>query len=79
MTKSYVSLEIEKIGQVATIWMNRPEVFNAFNEELIADLSEACAALALGLPLPQRIASFGLTEAMLSPARSTLTHAAREM
>ena len=45
MTKSYVSLEIEKIGQVATIWMNRPEVFNAFNEELIADLSEACAAL----------------------------------
>ncbi|HEX2544466.1 MAG TPA: FAD-dependent oxidoreductase [Ramlibacter sp.] len=32
-------------------------------------MGEACAALARGLPLPQRIASFGLTEAMLSPAR----------
>ncbi|HWI81301.1 FAD-binding oxidoreductase [Ramlibacter sp.] len=32
-------------------------------------MGEACAALARGLPLPQRIAAFGLTEAMLSPAR----------
>jgi D-arginine dehydrogenase len=32
-------------------------------------MGEACAALARGLPLPQRIADFGLTEAMLSPAR----------
>lgn len=45
MTQSYASLEIEHTGQVATIWMNRPEVFNAFNEALIADLSDACAAL----------------------------------
>ena len=37
-----------------------------------AAMGEACAALALGLPLPQRIASFGLTEAMLSPSRPTL-------
>ena len=34
-----------------------------------AAMGEACAALARGLPLPERIASFGLTEAMLSPAR----------
>ena len=34
-----------------------------------AAMGEACAALARGLPLPQRIAGFGLTEAMLSPAR----------
>lgn len=34
-----------------------------------AAMGEACAALVRGLPLPQRIASFGLTEAMLSPAR----------
>ena len=32
-------------------------------------MGEACAALARGLPLPGRIAGFGLTQAMLSPAR----------
>jgi D-arginine dehydrogenase len=36
-------------------------------------MGEACAALARGLPLPQRIADFGLTEAMLSPARLRTT------
>lgn len=45
MIKSYVSLEIERIGQVATIWMNRPEVFNALNEALIADLGDAFTTL----------------------------------
>jgi D-arginine dehydrogenase len=34
-----------------------------------AAMGEACAALARGLALPPRIAGFGLTEAMLSPAR----------
>lgn len=34
-----------------------------------AAMGQACAALARGLPLPERIASFGLTEAMLSAAR----------
>jgi D-arginine dehydrogenase len=32
-------------------------------------MGEACAALARGLPLPAHLAAFGLTEAMLSPAR----------
>jgi hypothetical protein len=32
-------------------------------------MGEACAALARGLPLPKRIAGFGLTAEMLSPAR----------
>jgi D-arginine dehydrogenase len=32
-------------------------------------MGEACAALARGLPLPEHIAAFGLTPAMLSPAR----------
>ena len=45
MTTSYATLEVEINGPMATIWMNRPEVFNAFNEELIADLSAACSAL----------------------------------
>lgn len=34
-----------------------------------AAMGEACAALARGLPLPARIAAFGLTQDMLSPAR----------
>jgi D-arginine dehydrogenase len=34
-----------------------------------AAMGETCAALARGLPIPERIAAFGLTEAMLSPAR----------
>lgn len=34
-----------------------------------AAMGEACAALARGLPLPKRIAGFGLTAEMLSPAR----------
>lgn len=41
----YKTLEIERDGWVATVWMNRPEVFNAFNEQLIGDLSSACTAL----------------------------------
>jgi D-arginine dehydrogenase len=32
-------------------------------------MGEACAALARGLPLPEHIACFGLTPALLSPAR----------
>ena len=32
-------------------------------------MGETCAALARGLPVPERVAAFGLTEAMLSPAR----------
>ena len=34
-----------------------------------AAMGEACAALAIGQPIPDRIARFGLSEAMLSPAR----------
>ncbi|MFC5499464.1 NAD(P)/FAD-dependent oxidoreductase [Caenimonas terrae] len=34
-----------------------------------AAMGEACAALARGLPIPERIAGFGLTAAMLSPTR----------
>jgi D-arginine dehydrogenase len=34
-----------------------------------AAMGEACAALARGLPLPERIAAYGLSAQMLSPAR----------
>lgn len=42
---SYQTLTIERDGRVATIWMNRPEVFNAFDEQLIEDLHNACREL----------------------------------
>ncbi|HEX5394408.1 MAG TPA: enoyl-CoA hydratase/isomerase family protein [Rhodocyclaceae bacterium] len=42
---SYRTLDIERKDGVATIWMNRPEVFNAFDETLIEELSAACQAL----------------------------------
>ena len=41
----FTTLEIELAGQVATIWMNRPEMHNAFDEILIAELTAACIAL----------------------------------
>lgn len=41
----FETLTIERSGPVATIWMARPEVFNAFNEQLIAELTRACCLL----------------------------------
>ena len=42
---TYETLAIERRGAVATIWMDRPAVFNAFNERLIAELAAACVEL----------------------------------
>lgn len=42
---NYETLEIARDGGVATIWMNRPDVHNAFDAQLIADLTTACRAL----------------------------------
>ena len=41
----FLALEIELAGPVATIWMNRPDLHNAFDETLIAELTAACIAL----------------------------------
>jgi methylglutaconyl-CoA hydratase len=41
----FTTLEIELKGPVATIWMNRPDLHNAFDEILIAELTAACVAL----------------------------------
>ena len=41
----FTTLEIELQGPVATIWMNRPDLHNAFDEILIAELTAACVAL----------------------------------
>ena len=42
---TYETLAIERRGAVTTLWMDRPAVFNAFNEQLIAELAAACAEL----------------------------------
>jgi methylglutaconyl-CoA hydratase len=41
----YQTLEIVHDGHVATVWMNRPDVRNAFNEQSIAELTHAFHAL----------------------------------
>ena len=41
----YQSLKIEHVGPVATIWMNRPDLHNAFDETLITELTAACMEL----------------------------------
>jgi len=41
----YQTLEIDRTEGVATLWMNRPELHNAFNETVIAELTQALRAL----------------------------------
>lgn len=41
---NYETLQIAADGGVGTIWMNRPEVRNAFNETMIAELTQAFRA-----------------------------------
>ncbi len=39
------TLEIQKEGPIATIWLNRPDVRNAFNERVIAELIDIFSEL----------------------------------
>ncbi len=41
----FETLEIFRDGPVATVWMNRPDRHNAFNAEVIAELTQAFEAL----------------------------------
>jgi methylglutaconyl-CoA hydratase len=43
--KKYETIELVAEGPVTTIWLDRPEVKNAFNEVLIAELTDACRIL----------------------------------
>ena len=43
---NYQTIEIEIADGVATLWLNRSEVRNAFNETTIAELDAAFVALA---------------------------------
>jgi methylglutaconyl-CoA hydratase len=42
---SYTTLKIEARGAAAWVWMNRPELHNAFDETLIEELTQAFAVL----------------------------------
>ena len=42
---TYKTLKIERRGAAAWVWMNRPELHNAFDETLIAELTEAFGQL----------------------------------
>ena len=42
---TYQNLQVEFDGGVATVWMNRPERHNAFDEALIAELDDAFTRL----------------------------------
>ena len=41
----YATLEIEHRGRAAWLWMNKPQLHNAFDETLIAELTAALSAL----------------------------------
>ena len=45
-TPPFTTLEVEAEGPVARIWLNRPDLRNAFDEVVIAELSAAFASLA---------------------------------
>ncbi|HPF26233.1 MAG TPA: enoyl-CoA hydratase/isomerase family protein [Steroidobacteraceae bacterium] len=42
----YSTIELTRTDAVATVWLNRPDVRNAFNDTLIAELDAALAELA---------------------------------
>jgi methylglutaconyl-CoA hydratase len=44
-TLKQTCIEVEADGGVATLWLNRPELHNAFNEVMIAELTQAFSAL----------------------------------
>jgi methylglutaconyl-CoA hydratase len=45
---SYTCLETELTGGVLSVWLNRPELRNAFNAELIGELADCFGAIGAG-------------------------------
>lgn len=43
--KDFKTIEFEKKDSIATVWLNRPEIRNAFNEVMIAELIEVFEAI----------------------------------
>ncbi len=73
---NYSTLEITRSGQVATVWMNRPELHNAMNEHLIADLSAAFRELnrddgVIDPAQTREVLSLALEASLSAPVEST--------
>ena len=45
MSIHFQNLELEIQGQVATVWLNRPEVRNALDEVLLSEITQAITHL----------------------------------
>ncbi len=45
MTSTTATLDVERDGAVARVWLNRPEVRNAFNDDVVAELRTTFEAL----------------------------------
>lgn len=43
--KNYETLRVEVKGRIMTIWLNRPEVHNAFNDTMLSELVEVLEAV----------------------------------
>lgn len=43
--KDFETIQFEKKDEIATVWLNRPDIRNAFNEVMIAELIEVFEAL----------------------------------
>jgi methylglutaconyl-CoA hydratase len=43
--KTYTTIEFEQIGPVGTVWLNRPDIHNAFNEVMIGELLDVFTAV----------------------------------
>ena len=40
MNTKFNTIEIEITNQIATVWLNRPQIHNAFNEVMISEVLE---------------------------------------
>ncbi len=43
---TYTTIELTITDRIATLWLDRPDVRNAFNGEMIAELIDCLAAVA---------------------------------
>jgi methylglutaconyl-CoA hydratase len=57
--KTYQNILIESQGDIITVYLNRPEVHNAMNKEMIAELTHFFQSLANHDPLPRLIVMRG--------------------
>ena len=73
---THATVEIERAGGVATIWMNRPELHNAFNPQLIDDIDDGVSGAQRRSRRPRR-RSGGTGQELFRRRRSQLDERGR--